>query len=174
MKHRSPWLVAPLVAIAFLAAARGFQSHSLDADGAAKDGVILTGLSDPVFPPLAKVARVLGDVVLTLGIRPDGSVQKVDIVSGPVMLQQAAKESAQRSQFECGKCSTDVTQYSLTYAFKYGEGDCCAGSADPPKTTWVQGHVTVVSPPICLCDPSADVVRVRSAKCLYLWKCSIR
>jgi hypothetical protein len=32
--------------------------------------------------------------------------------------------------------------------------------------------VTVIDQPLCTCDPTSDVSRVRSVKCLYLWKCA--
>lgn len=173
MRRRSPWFTIPLL-IALVPPLEGLQSQSSDAVETAKGSVVLTKLADPAFPPLAKVARVSGDVVLMLDIRADGQVQSVAIVSGPTMLRQAAKESAQQSGFECRGCTREVTQYSLTYSFRLGEGDCSASNSDPPKIAWVQDHVTVTGRAMSICDPTATLMRVRSAKCLYLWRCSIR
>src|SRR5712692_11252304 len=68
-------------------------------------------LSDPTYPRLAQQARITGDVDLMLTIQRDGSVESAVVVSGHPMLQQAALESAQRSQFECKGCGEAVTSY---------------------------------------------------------------
>jgi hypothetical protein len=60
------------------------------------------------------------------------------------MLQQAALESAKKSAFLCQGCSEEVTTYFLTYTFGFGAFGDCG------------------------------VTQLRSAKCLYLWRCGIR
>jgi TonB family protein len=70
--------------------------------------IALTTLSPPVYPPLAREARIMGDVKVQLGIRRDGSVASAEVVSGPPMLQQAALESARKSAFLCQGCSEEV------------------------------------------------------------------
>jgi hypothetical protein len=37
-----------------------------------------------------------------------------------------------------------------------------------------QHHVTIVLERLCIVDPAADIRRVRSLKCLYMWKCGNR
>src|SRR6266852_5276475 len=44
--------------------------------------LILVGLHDPVYPQLARMAAVQGDVELTLYVRPDGTVESVRMFSG--------------------------------------------------------------------------------------------
>jgi TonB family protein len=44
----------------------------------------------PVYPPIAKAARVQGTVVLDLRIGTTGRIESIKVVSGPPMLQQAA------------------------------------------------------------------------------------
>jgi TonB family protein len=108
--------------------------------------IALTNLSPPIYPPLARQARIIGDVQVRLGIRRDGSVASAEVISGPPMLEQAALESARKSAFLCQGCSEEVTTYFLTFTFGFrnggDEGDCIAR-------------------------------RARSGKCLYLWKCGI-
>lgn len=97
----------------------------------------------PVYPPLARQARIMGDVKIRIVIRQDGSVSSADVVSGPPMLQRAALESAQKSKFRCQPdCTNDVTTFVFTYTFGLRGGPCCC-----------------------------ETVRPRSAKCVYLWKC---
>ncbi len=104
-------------------------------------GVVLTKLSTPVYPPLARQAHITGDVKVQVSIRKDGSVVAAYVVSGHAMLMQPVLASALRSTFECRGCSDPVTTYSLTYTFGLRE------------------------------DIDCGVKRLRSAKCLYLWAC---
>jgi protein TonB len=47
----------------------------------------------PVYPPIAKAARVSGTVVLQATISKAGSIENLQVVSGPAMLQQAALDA---------------------------------------------------------------------------------
>src|SRR5258707_9812379 len=105
---------------------------------------VLVELSPPIYPPLARQARIMGDVKVRLLIRKDGSVQSAEVISGHPMLKQAATESAKKSMFLCQGCSNEITAYFLTYTFGFQDGGECG------------------------------VTRLHSAKCLYLWKCGIR
>ena len=77
-------------------------------------GVVMTKLSPPVYPPLARQARIAGDVKIDLRIRQDGSVESATLFSGHPMLALAAIESAKKSTFECRACSASATPYSVT------------------------------------------------------------
>jgi TonB family protein len=107
-----------------------------------QNGAVLIKLSPPLYPPLAREARIGGDVKIQIEIRPDGSAASVGVISGHPLLKQAALESAQKSQCECRRCGEGLTSYSLTYTFGFrGGGDC-------------------------------NFRRLRAVKCLYLWRCS--
>jgi len=47
----------------------------------------------PVYPPIAKAARVSGTVVLQATISKSGSIQDLKVISGPAMLQSAALDA---------------------------------------------------------------------------------
>ena len=47
----------------------------------------------PVYPPIAKAARVQGTVVLQATISKLGTIQNLQVISGPAMLQQAALDA---------------------------------------------------------------------------------
>jgi hypothetical protein len=146
-------------------------------------GVALTKLSQPVYPEIALTARVQGDVELLLNIRRDGSVESVAIISGPPLLQRAAFSSADQSQFKCLDCLEEVTPYHLIYTFQIDiPPDACNGADGQNKpmpveqvTEVVQSkdHVTITGhpSPACIIEYAK---RVRSLKCLYMWKCGIR
>ena len=141
--------------------------------GAAQSGVVLVKLFGPVYPPIARTAGIKGEVVLALGIRRDGSVESANVVSGPPLLQQAAMDSAQQSQFECRGCGEAVTPYSIVYTFQLDSTE--QKGQYFPKVTQLQNHITLIDRPPCLCDPSPTVIRkARAAKCLYLWRCGTR
>lgn len=112
-----------------------------------KGEVAVTKLSPPVYPPLSRQARISGDVRLEVKIRPDGSVGAVALLSGHPMLTPTALDSAQKSQFSCKGCS-GLTTYLMTYTFDFLEGTGCH-------------EIKMAS-------------RVRSPKCVYLWKCGSR
>lgn len=148
----------------------------------AQSGVITTNLLPPVYPPLARTARIEGDVRVSLAIGTDGEVKSANIVSGNQLLQQAALQSAQQSKFECRGCTESAT-YEMAYSFRL-IAENCEGHQDSvsnvPKETRRPGvsqsanRVIVVAETPC---PIADVVmlrlpKVRSPKCLYLWKCA--
>ena len=99
-------------------------------------GVILTKLYPLVYPPIARTARVTGDVKIEVRVRRDGIVSSAEIVSGHPLLKDAALKSAQ-----CRGCEQELTSYSLTYTVGLRE------------------------------DVDCGVKRVRSTRCLYLWRC---
>jgi hypothetical protein len=180
MKKRSTSLMLVVAAVCSTAAAEHVSAQSVHSSGVPRSGVVLTKLSDSTFPPLARQARIAGDVDLMLAIRRDGSVASVVVVSGHPMLKSAAVDSAQRSQFGCGGCGDAVTLYALKYKFSITPRDppkdCTTPTeADPPVEIDPSGHqVTVSAAEIWTCDPEARSFKVRSPKCLYLWRCATR
>ena len=113
-------------------------------------GVVLGKLLPPTYPPLARTARVIGDVQIQLSIRRDGSIESTSVVSGHPLLTQAALESAQKSTFDCHNCRADGNTYGLTYSFRLRDDKAPCGKVEIDKE-W----------------------HVRSLKCLYLWKCTV-
>jgi TonB family protein len=167
----------------------GTNIRSLAQSGANNDGpkdeVRLAKLSETIYPPLARQTHISGDVELALEIRADGSIQSATVVSGHPLLTPAALDSARRSQFECRDCGQVAHTYRLSYSFQLGPTEYCNLGSDSskaaqqeepyPRVTQSQNHVTVVDRTVATCDPAGTVVRkkVRSAKCLYLWRCGL-
>jgi TonB family protein len=143
--------------------------------------IVISKLFPPVYPPLAQRARITGDVELVLRIRPDGSIESVAAIAGHPMLQDAALASAKQSQFECIDCGDAAITYSLTYQFKIAERDSpktdeAAGEIPPPpvQIDAAKHQITVLTWELWTWDRPMELYKVRSAKCLYLWKCSLR
>ncbi|MGC8792851.1 MAG: TonB family protein, partial [Bryobacteraceae bacterium] len=55
---------------------------------------------EPVYPPLARQARIQGTVRLEAVIGPDGRVEKVEAISGPPLLRQAAVDAVKQWVYE--------------------------------------------------------------------------
>jgi TonB family protein len=175
-------LLAHTLAVVWCCAAIELSAQVQNGSDTTQDGVVLSKLSTPIYPPLAKQARVWGDVNLTVHVRKDGSVESVKLDSGPAMLKQAALDSALKSEFVCRGCSEALTSYSLVYTFKFTGKKCCAETDNgterekpQPRAGVIQSQnqVTILADPACICDPGPDR-KVRSAKCFYLWRCSFR
>jgi TonB family protein len=164
------WVVPVLVIAAGCAALAQTNSHP----PMSKDHVVVVSLFDPIYPSLARQARISGNVELKLGIRLDGSIESAIVVSGPPMLTQAALNSAQQSRFECRGCEDKVTSHFLVYSFQFAfvaDPDYPCPERSEPLVTHSENQVTIVSEP-ALVYPIFSNVRVRSAKCAYLWQCS--
>jgi hypothetical protein len=173
----SPLFAAWLVYLAILGGAG--QTH----DDSHSQPILLKALVAE-YPPIAKAAHVSGDVHLHLMIRKDGTVESADVVEGPAMLRSAAIAGAKTVLFDCKMCTEESMPYSLIMRFQIT-------STDPPKSCDepipqgfhvaidpIEHLVTVSTPQIWTCDPAVEtstrVHRVRSARCMYLWRCAWR
>ena len=146
-----------------------------------QDQVVIAKLSAPIYPMIARTAHIFGEVHVILGVRRDGTVESATVTSGPPLLRLAALNSAQGSQFECRGCSEVVTEYSLVYMFQLGPDPGCEVTKKTPQASGEEqsypqviqseNHVTVIDRPVEICDPPAEIGKVRSMKCLFLWKC---
>jgi TonB family protein len=150
--------------------------------GTPQTGVFLTKLTYPIYPQLARQTRISGDVKVSLGIRRDGSIESATVVSGHPLLQKAALDSAQHSHYECRGCTEPVTWFSLSYNFELKGNNCPpdvgASSSTTPQEVKLssleiepRNHVEVVAESVCIID-YWPTKKVRSPKCLYLWKCA--
>jgi TonB family protein len=156
-------------------------AQSLSDAESPQNGVVLTKLVQPIYPPVARQARITGDVDLVLTVRPDGSVDSVVVASGHPLLKESAVTSARQAEFECRGCTEQFNKYRLVYTFNI-EGECecepreASSTKTEPQQTYphfpdAQHRFTVVAEVVCICDPAATKIRVRSVKCLYLWRC---
>jgi TonB family protein len=148
--------------------------------------VIVTKLSAPTYPRMALLARIAGTVELNIVVRPDGRIESIDVVSGHPMLKAAAIESAQKTEFECTDCLESLTPHRMTYKFELGEAVSCKGidangygiydATTDPLVSQSLDMITVLGRPPATCDPTVKIsfLKIRSAKCLYLWHCTKR
>jgi len=159
------------------------QAQAQTGQGNPNVEIELTKLSPPHYPLIARIARVTGHVVLMLGIRPNGSVASAIVVSGPELLKKSALESAQQSEYECRNCSDEQTWYRLVYSFELDPKDCAEEAEiskhSQKKRTYPiviksRDEVALSEEEMNICDPPSTLRlhKIRSWKCLYLWKCA--
>jgi len=130
-------------------------------------------LPAPSYPPIALAAMVTGRVELSVTVRVDGTVAAAEVESGPAMLRAPATESAKEMQFDCTACPSPETHFHVVFKYELTRPFYC----DPPDRSYPRVSddgdiVTFTGQPAGTCDPAAT--RVRSVKCVYLWKCSWR
>lgn len=141
--------------------------------------VHISKLIVPSYPLTAKIARVQGEVLVNLTIGTRGQIESATS-TGPGLLKPVALDSARQSVFVCEDCTDSTKPISLTYRFEIVDGEapktfaeCRASPVPPPaEVDLSRMSVTVYAEPIWLCDPV--VRKIRSAKCLYLWRCGAR
>jgi TonB family protein len=96
--------VAGMSGIARGSANKSWQSGvaSLGDPAPVSAGVVAGLLSQPVapvYPPLAKAAHIQGVVVLHAILSKTGEVEKLEVVSGPPLLQQSALDAVRRWKY---------------------------------------------------------------------------
>jgi TonB family protein len=88
-----------------------FSGHTLE---------ILGRPAEPVYPLMAQEANVQGSVVLQARIREDGTVDTLEVISGPAMLTAAALEAVKQWHFkphhEAGKAVPAETRITVNFS----------------------------------------------------------
>ena len=81
---------------------------------------ILGRPAEPFYPLLAQQANVQGSVVLQARIREDGTVDTLEVISGPAMLTAAALEAVKQWRFkphhEAGKAVPAETRITVNFS----------------------------------------------------------
>jgi TonB family protein len=85
----------PLMAQALAAPSADLPAKGIRVGGNVQANNIVSQ-EKPVYPPLAKAARVQGTVSFEATIAPDGTVQNLQVISGPPLLVQAAMQAVQK------------------------------------------------------------------------------
>jgi hypothetical protein len=105
---------------------------------------------EPAYPQMARIAHIFGRLVLEITVQPDGTVTVQETEGHPILVQ-AAKDSVQKSKLGCDGCGKEPHTFSVTYEFKI---------IDPPP-----------QPVRSALPPMTHHYRVRSIRCMYLWRC---
>lgn len=76
----------------------------------------------PVYPPIARAARVSGTVVLQVTISKTGAVQDLHVVSGPAMLQMAAFNAVQQWRYKPYEVNNEPVEVETTISVIFSLG----------------------------------------------------
>ena len=68
----------------------------------------------PVYPPIAKSARVSGTVELHATISKNGTIKDLHVVSGPAMLRQAAVDAVRTWRYKPYRLNNEPTEVETT------------------------------------------------------------
>jgi protein TonB len=76
----------------------------------------------PVYPAIAKAAHVEGTVVVEAVISRTGTIESLRVVSGPLMLQQAALDAIRAGRYQPFRLNGEPTevQTKITVNFRMG------------------------------------------------------
>jgi len=110
-------------------------------------GISVIKFAAPVYPPIARTARIQGEVRVLIEIAPDGSAKTVTVLSGHPMLKQAAADAVKQWKFGCSLCEPPLL-YITTVSFSLSCGDDGALAKMPARD-----RVTVATS--CLATPES-------------------
>jgi protein TonB len=68
----------------------------------------------PAYPPLARQARMQGTVRLHAIIAKDGTIQQLEVISGPALLQQAALDAVRQWRYRPTLLNTEAVEVDTT------------------------------------------------------------
>jgi protein TonB len=86
-------------------------------------GLKLSGAT-PVYPPIAKAAHVSGAVILHAIISKTGTIDNLNVVSGPEMLRSSALDAVRTWRYKPFLLSGEPTEVetTITVNFNFGGG----------------------------------------------------
>jgi periplasmic protein TonB len=88
---------------------------------------VATGLlvqkTPPVYPPIAKTARVSGTVVLHAVISKTGAIRDLQVLNGPVMLREAALDAVRTWRYKPYKLDNQPTDVETTISVVFSLGN---------------------------------------------------
>jgi protein TonB len=89
---------------------------------------VISGLAisqpKPVYPPIARAAHVSGAVVLHAVISKTGTIEKLEVVSGPEMLRASALDAVRNWRYKPYLLNGEPTEVdtTVTVNFNFGGG----------------------------------------------------
>jgi len=78
----------------------------------------------PIYPPIAKAAHVSGAVVLHAVISKTGSIERLEVISGPEMLRSSATDAVRNWKYKPYLLNGEPTEVdtTVTVNFNFGGG----------------------------------------------------
>jgi len=88
-----------LISLTTVASSRDAGPQRVEVADARMSGLIIKKVA-PVYPPMARKARVQGTVILRVQISKSGNVENIQLVSGHTMLAPAAIEAVKQWEYK--------------------------------------------------------------------------
>ncbi len=104
----------PAVTVASTPAASGPRRIS----SGVSQGLLLTPI-EPIYPAIAKAARVEGVVIVEAIISRTGTIESLHVVSGPAMLQGAALDAIRGACYQPYRLSGEPTEVQTTISVDF-------------------------------------------------------
>jgi hypothetical protein len=127
--------------------------------------ISVTEAAPPVYPPIARAAHVMGNVIFLVSFKTTGDIDKINVVSGPPMLVPVATDYVRgfhANEYDGQRACQIELQYELT------EGKCDDSGLDTKKIstkkTDVQ-HIIIETQATMICDPAATLKKHKK----FLW-----
>lgn len=108
---------APRIAVRPAAASNG----PLHVSSGVSAGMLIAPIR-PIYPDIARIARVEGTVVVEAIISRTGTVEGLHVVSGPAMLQQAALDAIRTARYQPYRLNGSPTEVSTTITVNFRLG----------------------------------------------------
>src|ERR1700722_293519 len=102
MEVRMAWRLAVallLISLTTVASSRDAGPQGVEVADARMSGLIVKKVA-PVYPPMARKARIQGTVILRVQISKSGNVENIQLVSGHSMLAPAAIEAVKQWEYK--------------------------------------------------------------------------
>jgi len=93
----------------------------------------LISQTQPIYPTLARAARIQGTVVLDAIIRKDGSVGELRVISGHPLLVRAAEDAVQRWRYQPTLLNGEPVEVETTVTVTFELGAEPPASQPPPS-----------------------------------------
>lgn len=84
-------------------------------------GMLITPIH-PIYPEIARVARVQGTVVVEATISRAGTIERLHVISGPVMLQTAALDAIRTARYQPYRLNGSPTEVQTTISVNFRMG----------------------------------------------------
>lgn len=98
--RKCAWLLVPAMAAALCSGSVAAQENQRVRVGGDVQQAKLVKNTRPIYPVLARRARIEGTVKLQAVISKEGSVESIEVVSGHPVLAQAAKDAVKQWRYK--------------------------------------------------------------------------
>ena len=136
-------------------------------------GISVIKFVAPVYPHIARTARIQGEVRVLVEIAPDGSAKSATVIEGHPMLTQAAADSVKQWKFGCQRCDPPLHHVvTISFTLPLSAASTCLWSQGQCIEPALPSRVTVAAFPAEVTIDDAWPLK-RSLRCLFLYRCSL-